>query len=125
MPGGSALPGTPCDDGNTFSVNDSWDNNCNCIGTVGIEQVEADAIAIRAFPDPVRDLLTITIATTHGAQTSIILRDVVGQVVFAKELCIVSGERKEVIDMSALARGVYTVEVLHGAASSVKRITKY
>ena len=125
VPGGGALPGTPCDDGNSSTVNDSWDPNCNCIGTVGIEQVEPGAIAISMFPNPTRDHVILSIATTHGAATSITLRDAVGQVVFARDLGTVSGERKEMIDMSALARGVYTIEVLHGGASTVKRITKY
>lgn len=31
--GGSALPGTPCDDLNYYSINDLWDANCNCAGT--------------------------------------------------------------------------------------------
>ncbi len=31
--GGSALPGTPCSDGNTCTINDVWNNNCQCTGT--------------------------------------------------------------------------------------------
>ncbi len=30
--GGSALPGTPCDDNNATTGNDTWDNDCNCVG---------------------------------------------------------------------------------------------
>lgn len=33
VPGGTALPGTPCDDGNPGTMNDTWDANCNCVGT--------------------------------------------------------------------------------------------
>ncbi|MEO7080428.1 MAG: hypothetical protein ABIY71_02835, partial [Flavobacteriales bacterium] len=32
--GGSALPGTACDDGNPNTTNDTWSANCACIGTV-------------------------------------------------------------------------------------------
>ncbi|MCB0791366.1 MAG: hypothetical protein KDB97_06335, partial [Flavobacteriales bacterium] len=32
VPGGSALPGTSCDDGNANTGNDTWDANCNCSG---------------------------------------------------------------------------------------------
>ena len=31
-PGGTALPGTPCNDGDPMTVNDTWDANCNCVG---------------------------------------------------------------------------------------------
>ena len=33
VPGGSALPGTACDDGDINTVGDTWDANCNCVGT--------------------------------------------------------------------------------------------
>lgn len=31
---GTALPGTPCDDGNPGTVNDTWTEDCECVGTV-------------------------------------------------------------------------------------------
>ncbi|MBP6311525.1 MAG: T9SS type A sorting domain-containing protein [Flavobacteriales bacterium] len=31
---GTALPGTPCDDGNVNTGNDSWTANCTCVGQV-------------------------------------------------------------------------------------------
>ncbi|MBK6627386.1 MAG: T9SS type A sorting domain-containing protein [Flavobacteriales bacterium] len=32
VPGGSALPGTACNDGNANTGNDTWDANCVCVG---------------------------------------------------------------------------------------------
>ncbi|MEZ4739651.1 MAG: gliding motility-associated C-terminal domain-containing protein [Flavobacteriales bacterium] len=32
MSGGSALPGTPCDDGNESTINDTWNASCSCEG---------------------------------------------------------------------------------------------
>ncbi|HMQ77156.1 MAG TPA: thrombospondin type 3 repeat-containing protein, partial [Flavobacteriales bacterium] len=32
VPNGTALPGTPCDDGNAMTSNDAWDADCNCFG---------------------------------------------------------------------------------------------
>ncbi len=32
MPGGAALPGTPCDDGDPDTYNDSWTSQCTCSG---------------------------------------------------------------------------------------------
>jgi hypothetical protein len=31
---GTALPGTPCDDGNPNTGNDTWNSNCQCVGQV-------------------------------------------------------------------------------------------
>ncbi|MCB0780758.1 MAG: hypothetical protein KDC03_14750, partial [Flavobacteriales bacterium] len=31
-PGGTALPGSPCDDGMASTGDDTWDANCNCVG---------------------------------------------------------------------------------------------
>ncbi|MEZ4756936.1 MAG: hypothetical protein R2817_08925 [Flavobacteriales bacterium] len=31
---GSALPGTPCNDGNASTGNDTWNANCQCVGQV-------------------------------------------------------------------------------------------
>jgi hypothetical protein len=31
---GTALPGTPCDDGNANTGNDTWTSNCQCVGQV-------------------------------------------------------------------------------------------
>jgi hypothetical protein len=31
--GGSALPGTPCNDGNACTTNDTWTASCQCVGT--------------------------------------------------------------------------------------------
>lgn len=33
VPGGGALPGTPCDDGNPGTDNDTWSADCMCTGT--------------------------------------------------------------------------------------------
>ena len=31
--GGNALPGTSCNDGNSSTINDTWNSNCQCVGT--------------------------------------------------------------------------------------------
>lgn len=32
VPGGTAMPGTACNDGNTATSNDTWNANCQCVG---------------------------------------------------------------------------------------------
>ncbi len=124
VPGGSALPGTACDDNDPNTFNDTWSAICTCEGSTGIEEA-GSILAFTAFPNPTRDQVTVTFATTHAAPASIDLRDAVGHVVLAMDLGTVSGERREVIDMSAIARGVYTIAMTHGTTTSIKRITKF
>ena len=48
-PGGTALPGTPCDDGDPCTVNDTWDLSCNCVGeilTTGIILTPFDTLCV-------------------------------------------------------------------------------
>ena len=33
VPNGNALPGTPCNDGNPCTLNDTWNANCQCVGS--------------------------------------------------------------------------------------------
>jgi hypothetical protein len=39
-PGGTALPGTPCNDGDPGTGNDTYDANCNCIG----QQIDCNGV---------------------------------------------------------------------------------
>ncbi|MFZ1686726.1 MAG: T9SS type A sorting domain-containing protein, partial [Flavobacteriales bacterium] len=124
VPGGPALPTTPCDDNDPNTINDTWSAICTCEGSSGIG--EAGSITgFSVFPNPTRDAVTLTISTTYGAPTSILLRDAVGRIVYGKDLGTVGGERMEIIDMSALARGVYTVQVMHGTSASIMLIAKF
>jgi hypothetical protein len=36
VPGGTALAGTPCNDGNACTINDTWNTACQCIGVVQV-----------------------------------------------------------------------------------------
>ncbi|MCB0780269.1 MAG: PKD domain-containing protein, partial [Flavobacteriales bacterium] len=49
VPGGSALPGTPCNDGNPMTYSDTWDNNCNCTG-IPMSNCQADFTVQQTAP---------------------------------------------------------------------------
>ncbi|MEO8067367.1 MAG: T9SS type A sorting domain-containing protein [Flavobacteriales bacterium] len=124
VPGGGALPGTPCDDNNPNTLNDTWSAICTCEGSSGMDEIGQD-VYIATFPSPVKEQLTLSIATVHNVPMSIVLRDALGQVVLRKDLGTVSGERKETIDMGSFARGVYALEVMYGNTATIRRISKY
>ncbi len=47
--GGSALPGTPCNDGNACTTNDTWNAGCQCVGTAVSSSVTATAGGSTSF----------------------------------------------------------------------------
>lgn len=54
--GGSALPGTPCDDGDANTINDVFDNDCGCAGVVAHVLVSA-RVYLEGSYDPVSGLM--------------------------------------------------------------------
>ena len=65
--GGPAIPGAPCDDGNTGTQGESWDGNCECIASpIGIgERLSPDAITLG--PSPANDFVVATVRAPGGA----------------------------------------------------------
>jgi acetyl esterase/lipase len=49
--GGTAVPFSPCDDGNQFTYDDAYGSNCECSGIVGIGELEAMA-GVTIAPNP-------------------------------------------------------------------------
>jgi hypothetical protein len=69
------------------------------------------------FPNPVRDMLTIELPYTNFRQAIIRVMDLKGQVLTMKEFS--NGSKQLFLNTSALAKGVYTVQVsLDGALLS-------
>ena len=50
VPGGDALPGTPCDDGDPDTEEDTWDEECNCVGKIIDCEGEIDGTALPGTP---------------------------------------------------------------------------
>ncbi len=65
--GGTALPGTSCDDGDDTTVNDMYDADCNCAGEpAAVGSVCSSAIAIACDEDAV----THSSAASNGTNTT-------------------------------------------------------
>lgn len=123
VPGGSALPGTPCDDGNPDSANDIWQDDCVCEGSIGIAENTGASVSI--YPNPVNDLVRIRLDQATGEAISVSVRNTIGEQLMQRSLGRVSGTRTESLDLSALSGGLYFIEVTIGDAVHVQRITKF
>ena len=76
--GSCYFPGDPCDDGDASTVNDMYNDSCECEGEVE-SSVNDTQIEVALYPNPVRDWLSIRLE--DGLAASLILFDPMGRVV--------------------------------------------
>ena len=108
------FPGDPCDDGDDTTVNDTIDEECDCVGEV--DRVDEFAVwGIELFPTPVRDVMHIRFRGEASGQALLTLTNAAGQEVRAETL-----QGDATVDVSSLAGGLYFV-TLQGAWGTATR----
>jgi uncharacterized delta-60 repeat protein len=109
------FPGSPCDDGNALTINDSLDVNCDCVG-LDISGLTENHIQFDIYPNP--SATTFTIETNFTQNKSITITDLQGKVL----LQINSSKAAELIDSALLANGTYLVQVKTNATQLTKKL---
>ena len=109
------LPGSPCDDGNDMTINDSLDVNCNCVG-IDITGLIENQMQLELYPNPSSN--SFVVATNFAAQKLILITDLQGKIL----LEINSNKAEELIDCSQLANGTYLVKVSVHHAQLTKKL---
>ncbi|WP_034259176.1 T9SS type A sorting domain-containing protein [Altibacter lentus] len=110
----------------TLTAEDEYGNVATCtfeltVETVlGVNDTSLDN-AIVMYPNPARDILTIS-NTSNIVLEKATIYDINGKRINTIDLRGMQGEK--VIDVSALASGVYVVEIASEQASVVKRLIK-
>ena len=112
------LVGDACDDGNDETINDTIDENCDCVGEVEDAVLEA-ALAFGMFPNPSNGEVTLSVEGFH-TRASIQVMDASGRVVWSKQNMALQGN--VVIDLSLLSSGTYNVMLSDERGVSVKRL---
>jgi hypothetical protein len=113
MPGGTAIPGTPCDDGNVLTTDEIFNENCICYSpTVGV--VERSSTAIVVWPSPTNEMLNITFSSPRGMM---VVRTLAGAEVMRER--ITDGRHR--LDTRGLATGTYVLEQEGADAKAVMR----
>ena len=112
------LVGDACDDGNDETINDTIDENCDCVGEVEDAVLEA-ALAFGMFPNPSNGEVTLSVEGFH-TRASIQVMDASGRVVWSKQNMSLQGN--VVIDLSSLSSGTYNVMLSDERGVSVKRL---
>lgn len=109
------LPGSPCDDNNVMTINDSIDVNCNCVG-IDITGLNPTHFEFSIVPNPAKDLITIEVGTA-GLKT-IKVFDLQGKVLLLKSFQGFT----ELLDCSQLANGSYNVELSNNDGKKIKKL---
>ena len=116
--GSCILIGDACDDGDENTINDTIDENCECVGEVE-DGVEEARLAFGMFPNPTTGEVTLTVAGFHTGVTVQIL-DGAGRVVWTEQNLALQGNT--VLDLSGLSSGTYNVMLSDERGVSVKRL---
>ncbi len=109
--------GSPCDDGLAWTVNDTLDANCLCMG-IPTAVLEQDATQWRLWPNPAKD--HVYLQAPHLGPVSITVLDARGRVVLAMQRNL-AGEPVG-WPTAQLARGAYAVRILSPHAVRVLRL---
>lgn len=109
------FPGSPCDDGNTLTINDSLDVNCNCVG-LDISGLNEHLFEFELNPNPATDLFLLV--TSSVAVKTIGILDLQGKVL--KEINV--NGTTQLIDCSTLASGTYLIKVRMNGVEKMKKL---
>ncbi|GEM_PF-3214705 len=118
--GGTALPGTPCDDGDEETEDDAYTVECVCEGqpivptTIHSQETEPDHLL---WPNPTNGIINV-----NGA-TILSVSDVLGRRAQLPAIRA-KGSGVSTIDLSAMPAGVYLLELDKDGMHRVERVVK-
>jgi hypothetical protein len=113
-----AFPGDACDDGDDTTINDVYDDGCDCVGEV--DGVAENAIAFGMFPNPSNGEVTLNVAGHHAGVLMQVL-DASGRVVWSETNMVLQGN--VMLDLSALSSGTYNVMLSDERGVSIQRLS--
>jgi hypothetical protein len=111
------LLGTPCNDGNSDTVDDIYIDCDVCEGILDVSISELNATPFSIFPNPTDGYFRVT--NRLNIEGSINVYNPLGQIILTQEL-----EINSVFDLTNYSAGIYTVHILaqNGRTLDVKRL---
>lgn len=106
----------------TVTITDS--NGCEISETINISGITTlnNNYNLALYPNPSTGLFRLTLNGINGEKVTYTIMDESGRVVVAKEMADISGERVENIDLTAIASGVYIMNVTIGSNVETMRL---
>jgi hypothetical protein len=87
----------------------------------GIEDVRAGIPGLNVYPNPARDVVHVDFPLSNSADVSFTLYNSIGEIVMTKT-ADPSAFIRETIDISALRRGIYLLEIIAGNRRETRRV---
>lgn len=124
-PGGPE-PGTPCDDGNTATVDDVITEDCICEGdlTTGLNGTDAANGDLRIWPNPATDEVWMAIGEGATGNAIVIVRDLLGRTVIVLGPIAANASGLYVVQLGGMAQGTYVLDLQIGGKRWSRRIVK-
>lgn len=91
------------------------------MGQTSIDEVVA-LEGVKLYPNPVKDNLSLDLTANKNGDLSIRVINMVGQVLLNEEKAVLSGAINHNIDVSNIANGIYSVEVILDGEKQYKRV---
>ena len=98
--------GDSCDDGDSNTLDDEIQEDCECDGIPISTVDELEALSVLIYPNPASNNLTVDLGDLNGVNTTIKLYDASSKLVFEKQ-----STSTLTIDVSSFAKGMYSLEI--------------
>jgi hypothetical protein len=110
--------------GSTPTNNDYlWVDNLAFSGTVtGLKNQESIFSNVNVFPNPSAETVNVNLNLKSEQKVSLELVDLTGKLVASKDLGIIQGDSKQVINVNGITKGTYFVRVVTEKGTEVKKI---
>ena len=100
------LIGDLCDDGDPDTLEDVIQADCECAGTPPSIIDDFNPLSVFIYPNPASNFITVDLGDFKGSNTTVKMYDSSSKLVFEKQSSTTTS-----IDVSAFAKGVYTLEI--------------
>ncbi|MDZ4823838.1 MAG: T9SS type A sorting domain-containing protein [Flavobacteriales bacterium] len=97
-------------------------DDCSC--TTGVNELDALSQFIDVFPNPTDGMVAVTFDFGSSVDASYVVYNVWGEEILSADLHSIAGSHTEVIDISAMAHGVYSIRFMVDGNAVTKRVVK-
>jgi|GEM_PF-6202394 len=103
---------------------DNYDVQRNAPGGIKASMAASEIQTIKAFPNPAKQLINITLTSANNQSSNIQIYDARGTLVSTKKVTLVSGKNTIEVNIQHLASGMYLLKLANASGVLTKRFIK-
>ena len=118
--------GQPCNDGLANTFNDVVNDDCECEGTVAVNELEAQLglSLLESMPNPASTNAMIQFELMQSKEVSLELRSLEGKLIVLEDFGVLqAGVHRHDVDVTALAAGQYTYSLVVDGVTVTRKLT--